>query len=163
MDRPSSSSLDEIEDGKMVRLIAALAVIGCGVLVRTGAIQEEREDEAGELHVVSLDKIPRRLDVHVNDIIQIEYDFAIVPSEDITYLDVDLRTSAQEDPVSEMGVVFIPLRSSDGDMVVGAGRIAAFMRADAAGEADLIVRPRQSPRGPFKIHLRVRPIKVNDN
>ncbi len=147
----------------MARLVAGLAFISLGVLAQTASIQDEPDNRAGELHVVSLDKIPKRLDVHVNDILQIEYDFAIVPSEDITYLDVDLRTKAEEDPVSEMGVVFIPLRSSDGDMVVGAGRIAAFMRADAAGDADLVVRPRQSPRGPFKIHLRVRPIEINDN
>jgi hypothetical protein len=147
----------------MARLGAGLAFISLGVLAQTVSIHDDPDNKAGELHVVSLDKIPKRLDVHVNDILQIEYDFAIVPSEDITYLDVDLRTNAEEDPVSEMGVVFIPLRSSDGDMVVGAARIAAFMRADAAGEADLVVRPRQSPRGPFKIHLRVRPIEINDN
>jgi hypothetical protein len=147
----------------MARLLAGLALIGFGVLVRTEVVQEEGGNKAGELHVVSLDKIPKRLDVRVNDIIQIEYDFAIVPSEDITYLDVDLQTNAEEDPVSEMGVVFIPLRSSDGEMVVGAGRIGAFMRAEAVGDADLIVRPRQSPRGPFKVCLRVRAVEDDED
>lgn len=120
--------------------------------------RQESPEVAGQLHVVSLkdQDQPQRIDVRVGDILQVEYDFAIIPQEDISYLDVEVETGEDEDPLSEMGVVFVPLRSPDGEAVIGAGRIAAFLRADAVGRVMATIRPRTSPREPFQLNVRVR-------
>lgn len=125
-----------------------------GTFALAGVIGDS-EDVAGQLHAVSLSDKLKPIDVRVGDILQMEYDFAIIPQEDITNLDVEVDVRKGKDPLSEMGVVFIPLKSPDGEQVVGAGRIAAFMRADEVGKVKMIITPRTSPRGPFRLEVSV--------
>jgi hypothetical protein len=109
-----------------------VAALGTGV----GATATLAADP-GQLHKVSLKDPPAAVTVRVEDLLELDYMYPVVPGQ----MPSDLRVEVSGHGVGKVGVVRVPHLTPDGKPIIGAGILAAFLKADKPGEVKVKVTP----------------------
>lgn len=116
-----------------MRYVASFVV---GLFLLGSALPAD-ESEPGALVEASVKEPPKVVAARVGDLLQLTYGFGVVPGQMPSTLKVDTGGAG----LSKVSVVSVQNLAPNGRPLVGAGKMAAFLKADKAGTFTVRVTP----------------------
>ena len=132
----------------------ALAVAVAVLLGVGGFAAAANPEKVGTLVLVPVKDGPKVVEAAVGDLVQFEVSYPVVPNQIVSGLKVEVTGKG----LSHAATVSVPKRNEAGQVVVGVGAIAAFLKADEEGEYTVKIVPRlaagkDGPKTEFKVKV----------
>ena len=94
--------------------------------------------EPGALVEASVKEPPKVVEARVGDLLQLTYGFGVIPGQ----MPATLKVEVSGGGVSKVAVVSVPNLAPNGKPLIGAGKMAAFLKADKPGTVTVKVGER---------------------